>query len=451
MENAKNENKKNINLKKKKVLDGLETDYSSIKGEDYKFPKKILPKELQNLVEELERIMCFLPEYTAIGILYAVSMAIGNKIRIRNKNTWFVSPSLYIIIVGEPGDVKSPALKFALQPLLDIDAKLYKEYLAQLAVYKRSIKNDEDAIEPQLRQQILDDFTPEALLKVHNTNKKGIGIYVDEIAGFFNSFNQYRKGSDEEFYLSAWNGGTISKVRTTTDTIRIENSFLNIIGSIQPSVLKAIFQGDRVSNGLMHRFLFVYPTNPPKVRWNINEMPGELVDLYRSYITDIYDYTEGIEGSKELRFTPEANQYLIDWQNNKPEDYDFEYEKALEIKLEEYVLRFSLILHVMKQFSAEDTSSFIDKETVQSAIKLYEFFKENACRVHESFMGTYYDRLTENQKKTFDSLPSPFTTSEGLAIVTNNKFMKERSFKNFIKDKRLFRKIKHGLYNKVIV
>ncbi len=57
---------------------------------------------------------------------------------------------------------------------------------------------------PAWQKNLLSDYTPEALAEVHSYNKRGIGVCVDELAGWFKNFNKYNKGSEMEFWLSAW-------------------------------------------------------------------------------------------------------------------------------------------------------------------------------------------------------------------------------------------------------
>lgn len=50
----------------------------------------------------------------------------------------------------------------------------------------------------------------------------------------------------------------------------------------------------------------------------------------------------------------------------------------------------------------------------------------------------------------FDKLSPQFKTGDGIEIILRENLMKERSFKNFLKDEKLFKKIAHGVYEKQV-
>ena len=61
----------------------------------------------------------------------------------------------------------------------------------------------------------------EALAEVHKFNKRGIGVYADELAGWFKNFNRYNKGSEMEFWLSQWSSKPINIDRKTGEPVFI--------------------------------------------------------------------------------------------------------------------------------------------------------------------------------------------------------------------------------------
>ena len=53
-----------------------------------KFPLDIFPEELQGFIKELKRTNNFAEEFTAMGILYVVGLAIGNTMHVQAKKMW---------------------------------------------------------------------------------------------------------------------------------------------------------------------------------------------------------------------------------------------------------------------------------------------------------------------------------------------------------------------------
>lgn len=84
---------------------------------DTGLPLDVFPAKVQEIILDLAAEDNFPLEYTAVAMLSAVSAAIGNTRHIRLKPSWESNPSLYIILVGEPGQGKTPPLDFAYKPI----------------------------------------------------------------------------------------------------------------------------------------------------------------------------------------------------------------------------------------------------------------------------------------------------------------------------------------------
>ena len=430
------------------ILNGLKEDFKNISGKNI-FPESIFPAVLQKLIRELESTLNFSPDYTSASILYAVSVSIGNRIQLKVKNSWLEKSNLYMVLVGRTGDVKSHSVSFCLNPLMKLDKENFEQYLIQKKEYEQLPAEEKSkTIIPVLRQLLLNDFTPEAFVKAHYFNPRGIGLYTDEIAGFFNSFNQYRKGSEEESYLSAWSGKPIIKNRISGDEMRVDNTKVDIIGTMQEAILSSVFQSNKMKNGFIDRLLFVLPYKYVDNKWNDLDLDEKYIEWYSNFISKIFNLAE--QSKVILEFHPEAKEYLYKWQNNQKNDFDFEYQRGVSVKLQQYVLRFSILIEVIHSICNDEQLHMISLKTLKSALKLRDYFFENAVRVFEIIDNSYYDSLTEIQKNVFDKLPQQFKTGEGIEIISNEDLMKIRSFKNFLKDEKLFKKIAHGIYEKQV-
>ncbi|WP_165850773.1 DUF3987 domain-containing protein [Chryseobacterium sp. 5_R23647] len=430
------------------ILNGLKEDFKLVSGKNI-FPINIFPPIIQKLISELESTLNFSPDYTSASILYAVSVSIGNRIQLKVKNSWLEKSNLYMVLVGRTGDVKSHSVSFCLHPLMKLDKQNFDQYLLKKKEFEQlAIEEKSKSIVPVLRQLLLNDFTPEAFVKAHYFNPRGIGLYTDEIAGFFNSFNQYRKGSEEESYLSAWSGKPIIKNRISGDEMRVDNTKVDIIGTMQEGILSSVFQSNKMKNGFIDRLLFVLPHKYVDNKWNDKDLDEKYIEWYSEFISKIFNLAENSETS--LEFQPDAKKYLYQWQNSQKHDFDFEYQRGVSVKLQQYVLRFSILIEVIHSVCNDEKLKDISLKTLKSAINLRDYFFENAVRVFEIIDNTYYDSLTEIQKNVFDKLPQQFKTGEGIEIISKEDSMKIRSFKNFLKDEKLFKKIAHGIYEKQV-
>jgi len=92
----------------------------------------------------------------------------------------------------------------------------------------------------------------------------GMTILRDELSGFLMNLDRYAGGgSDRQFYLSAYSGEIYHVDRVSREPISIQNTYLTIIGGIQPSVAQAIFAArEGVEDGLFERFAcMAYPSD----------------------------------------------------------------------------------------------------------------------------------------------------------------------------------------------
>lgn len=437
------------NHQKLKIIKGLGNDYKNATGSNV-FPIEVFPPELEALIIELKNTMNFPIDYSASSLLFAVSVAIGNKIQLKVKNGWKEKSILYLILVGRTGDIKSHSVSFFIKSLMEIDRRYYFEYLRKRKEYDAlDFETKSKQTQPILKQLLLNDFTPEAFVKAHFHNTRGIGLYSDEIAGFINSFNRYHRGNDEELYLSLWAGKPIVKNRVSGEEIRIDDSKIDIIGTIQEAVLGNVFQNSKLKNGFVDRFLFAFPHKYVDNKWNDRDLDQSFIDRYSEFINEII--LEADRRETILEFEDEAKNYLFHWQNNEKLNFEFEYQRGIAVKLQQYVLRFSMLLEVMSSVLERKELSRISLHSVKSAILIRNYFFENAVRVFEAIDSNYFDGLTEVQKKVFESLPNTFKTAEAISLVAESQLMKERSLKSFLNDRILFKKISHGFYEKQIV
>tara|TARA_R110002124_G_scaffold38904_1_gene123049 strand:+ start:25 stop:489 length:465 start_codon:yes stop_codon:yes gene_type:complete len=151
----------------------------------------------------------------------------------------------------------------------------------------------------------------------------------------------------------------------------------------------------------------------------------------------------------------EAKEYLFRWQNNRPDKFFFDYERSVEIKLQQYVLRFALILQLIHSTVESVSKNQVDISSIKGAIQLFDYFYNNAIQVRtEILKKNYFETLTELQKNILNELPKTFTTAEGLKIacklIEGKPRVSDRQFKTYLKDVKLFKRLAHGSYEKIV-
>lgn len=444
-------------IKNKGIIDKIDLEIDFLKQKETinnPFPIEIFPKSIQEIIIEANDKYQFSIDYLGAGILSAAATAIGNTHKIIFKENWIEQCNLYMVIVGRPGDSKSHALNFCYKPINSYEDILYKEYEDSLKEYEDNYNSEDKSKtkKPILKKYLISDFTPEALILNHYNNPRGLCIYVDELSGWLNNFNRYNNSGEAQTYLSIWSGNTFSSDRASGKSIRIKNPYINVIGSTQTSVLKDFSKNGRSSNGFMDRLLFVYPENPKTLKWNIKKVNRQIIKNFDT-IFDILIQLKTDENNEPFFISLEklAEKHLFKWQNNRPEKYLFEYERSIDVKLQQYTIRFSLILELLFYAAENKPKKQISIDSIKSSIKLFNYFYKNALKVRsETTQKNYYETLTELQKKILSELPKEFTTARGIKIACKNKRISDRQFKTYLNDKKLFKRVSRGNYIKIL-
>lgn len=432
-----------------------------------RFPVEVFPLPIQQVITATNENLNFPIDFIGASLLYAVSVAVGNTHSVEVKKGFQQSAVLYIAIVGRAGTTKSHPLSFALQPIVEQDKRTYRQYEQERQEYEQAVnlskkEREQQAIDeptkPVWQKFLLSDFTPEALAEVHKFNKRGIGVYVDELAGWFKNFNRYNKGSEMEFWLSQWSGKPINIDRKTGEPVFIPLPFISVAGTIQKGILNELAKDSRTQNGFIDRILFVIPDNIKKECWSETDLPPVVSENWESIISNLLSLSitndDTLNPSPEvLKFTPEAKKVLFEWQKaNTDQCNEAENEAVSGIfsKMDMYVLRLALILEMMRFACNESNKQAVSIEAVQGAVKLVEYFKSSAVKVNSILSNASpLDKHPADKQALYNALPDTFTTETGLQIA-EGLAVAERTFKYFLNEKELFMRISRGEYQKRI-
>jgi len=432
-----------------------------------RFPVEVFPLPVQQIIAATNENLNFPIDFIGASMLYAVSVAVGNTHRVEVKKGWLESSVLYLAIVARAGTNKSHPLSFALQPIVEQDKRTYRQYEQQRQEYEKAVSLSkkereqqaiDEPIKPVWQKFLLSDFTPEALAEVHKFNKRGVGVYVDELAGWFKNFNRYNKGSEMEFWLSVWSGKPINIDRKTGEPVFIPLPFISVCGTIQNGILNELAKESRTQNGFIDRILFVIPDNIQKPYWSETDLNPVVSENWQSIVSNLLSLSitndETLNPSPEiLKFTPEAKKILFEWQKvNTDQSNDAENEAVSGIysKLEMYAVRLALILEMMRFACNESDKQAVSVEAIQGALKLVEYFKNSAVKVNSIISNASpLDKHPSDKQALYNALPDTFTTETGLQIAEGLK-VAERTFKRFLNEKELFNWISRGEYGKRI-
>lgn len=424
-----------------------------------KFPLSYFPAEMQAIILEVCETNRFHKDFLSCSILTTAATAIGNTYSLKITDSWKERCNLFIAIVGTPGVNKSAPLTWALDPIEKKEREIYKKYLQYLQEFEADPEN-KGKTPGGLIKTIVSDATPEAVVQQLHKNERGILIYNDELSGFINSFQRYSKGNDEQFYLSVWSGKPVVVDRKTSVSIRINHPMLNIVGTIQPSVLAKSFDG-KEDNGFFDRWLICCPSDVTKEYWSDLTLEPSTKSSYDFFMNKLLNMNleynvYGDLDSLQISYSSEAFSLLKKWQKKNTDQInntDIDSIKSIRAKIETYIHRFSLIKHLL-EFSCSDQpypDSFITSETIHESILLAEYFIESAILMRST---DPVEKLQGISRDMYNKIPNDteFTTREFL-YMSSSLGVTDRTAKRWLDHNchpkgKLLTKLRHGIYVK---
>ncbi len=373
------------------------------------FPAEVFPLALQRFCQGVARVTLCPVDLVGAAMLAVASAAIGQSSHIYLRRTWRESPLLYMVIVAEPGSKKSPAIRLVTRPLVQIDAHLRQSSKDSRALWesmKKSLPKGETAPEepPQLRA-IVKDVTRETLAAILRDNPRGLLADPDEATAWVSSFNEYKsKGSDRQFWLSIWGGGSVSVDREGgRRSIYVRTPLVSVIAGIPPDMLSTLDESQGRNDGFRDRLLFCYPESFPEQVWTDEELDQGDEMTWAHVVETLYAQDMVREPTGELRphlveFQQAAKAAFVRWfdaHNAECKGVDLPPAcRSVWSKLEAYCARLVLILSrlrvVMDPECRDPLRPPVEVEDVERAIDLLGYFKASALRVlHQATGGTF--------------------------------------------------------------
>ena len=450
------------------------TNKVRMEAEDVKrigLPLDAFPQKLQDIIFEVTHIEQFDMEYLTISMLSAAATAIGNSCHIRIRGSWKSSPALYVILIGRPGQGKTPPLDYAFRPLQEHDFQMVSKFIEENKRYAElNAGNKGNAIDtdkPVLVQTILSDLTQEAMMRIHNDNQRGIVIMVDEIMGFFNSIYRYNDSPLLTQLLTAYSGKPLKVSRCNTLVpIIIPHPCINIIGTTQTQRIGELFTKENVSSGLIDRILFLHPKNRdiPKMEENQdasaqgNDKAESAYRKWKAVIDKLLSLEpdhddKGIIMPKVLDMSEDAYKCFAKWKNALVEKANgVEDEKLIDsrmMKADSNVARLALIFQLLGWACDEIHMQYIDVRSVQTAIRMYDYLELS----YQGIKSVIQTEAMPPLKKAFLDLVQPdFTTADAIKAGCEIGICESTVKKNLAKmcEEQTIQKMGHGVYKKLL-
>lgn len=430
-------------------------------------PLDVFPQKMQQMILDLARTENYSIEFTATSLISAMAAAVGNSCYIRIKGNWITSPILYVILVGRPGVGKTPPLNFAYKPLHDIDTEehhkfkaLKNEYAAIVERNKGKKRTEWESLPPVpvLHKNIMNDFTPEILMRNHDANLRGVAVVVDEIMGLFNTINRYNNSSFVQQMLSAHNGLPVDVSRCNLDCpLRIDYPCIQIVGTIQTGIVHELYDMGFKKNGFLDRFLITYPKGLKIAPWvKVPKQDATIIERPFRVWKEIIDKAVALPFTEDifnvLDFSDEAIDIFYDWQNEDIERQNaITDEKMIDSRAAKVPLntaRLALIFQLFRWACDESHKDFVDAESVNAAIRMSDYFEKSYKRMDDLVSTEATDPV---KKQVLDSLGNKFVTAEAVKAGADFGFAR-RTVMYMLKDfcqRNFIIKDKQGNYEKV--
>lgn len=397
------------------------------------FPTEALPRILRRFVEEGARAFECPPDYLALPALALAGAAIGSSRVLELKPGWQEGPRFYAVIVGDPGQKKTPILAAVCEPfhlLQQTMAERYeeaeREYQSELGRHELELARWEEAVrraakkdgpdpgdkpkepkKPVMASCYTTNVTVEALALLLRDNPRGLAILPDEATAWVRSLNQYKaggKGADRDFYLSLWSGKPV-KVdrRSLKEPIFVPHPCASLVGAIPPDLLGELTDEQGREDGFIHRVLFVYP-DPKPGAWTEESISEEARKGYLKLFEALWELTPASDeaGRPEpqvVMFTLEGKHAWVRWiteHHQQASSPDFpEHLKGPWAKLEAYCARFALVIQIVRHVTGEADGEDVDEISVLSAAAIVEYLKTHTRRVYRRLRSTPDDRMVD--------------------------------------------------------
>lgn len=237
------------------------------------FPTTFFPGAIEQYRQDLMRQTTIPGEFAAAGMLAALSVGVGNSVVGRLGTKRYIPASLYMLLIGDPGSGKSPALINAMEPIRREQAARVQAALQpgraclqpQLADISGggfidvSEEGDDhaamthEASPSPVRHLYLTDATIPGVREALVNNPRGVVVSADEAVNLFKGAG---KGSERAVWLELWNADSLAVSRRSgkPPIITIPRCFVTLVAGTQPDIFPQLrnAQGD---DGLLDRLL----------------------------------------------------------------------------------------------------------------------------------------------------------------------------------------------------
>ena len=378
------------------------------------FPVEALPTKIKPYIKAVSESLQVPVDMTATFVLTILSLCVQKKYVIQVKQDWIEPLNLYTLVVARPSERKSVTLKETLKPVtacVKKENELRKPRISEYKLKKNILngrmktiqdglsKNNsktkftmQDAIDCQKEideleevkemRLVLDDVTPEGLIRVMKENNECVGIISAEGGIFGMMAGRYSNNTNIDIFLKSYSGEYYSSVRVGSGSIELNHPLLTILLAVQPQIIKDIMGNeDFRGRGLLARFLYSIPDTMVGSRvYNSKPVNQEVRKKYEELVNkllNIEDFSEFFDRvitlSKEAdKLSEEYNQWIEKQLNGELEEIE-----DWAGKLHGNTMRIAGIFHIVK-YECDAVIIPLEESTMKAAIEVGKYYLEHS-------------------------------------------------------------------------
>ncbi|MDD2728681.1 YfjI family protein [Malikia sp.] len=387
------------------------------------FDAELLPEALRGWVADIAHRMQCPPDFTAVGVLVAISSLIGARavVKPKERDDWTVTPNLWGLVVGRPGVMKSPALSQTMAPLdrleaterevwkmaheaweldckvAELAAKANEKTAARVAAkdpaQARALLQPADApTEPKARRYVVNDATVEKLADMLTVNPWGLLVYRDELHGLLCSMDKQGQEGARGFYLTGYDGNQGYAVdRIGRGESYVSRVCLAMLGGIQPgkvqSYVREAVAGGASDDGLLQRFgLAVWPDIAREFH-KVDQWPDTQA---KQAAWAVFERLKQLQPASDTqpqawRFTPEAQALYWEWAEPfETEIRGDELHPALVSHLSKYRKLVPALALVFALVDTPDSDGVIHDAELLRALAWADYLRTHAERLYSA-------------------------------------------------------------------
>ena len=389
------------------------------------FPVNSLPQEIKDYITAVSESFQVSVDMTATFVIGVMALCIQGKYAVRVKPDWVEPVNLYTLVVARPSERKSPVLKEITSPVFKFTKEENERRKPEIASYElqkkilsgklKSIQESlskagdktkytmQDALDCQAEldaleevapmRLIVDDVTPEALVKCMSENDEKMAVVSAEGGIFGTMAGRYNDNTNIDIFLKSYSGEYFSSSRITRKGDDLEHPLLTIVLAVQPQILIDIMSDNVLKGrGLLARFMYcVPPTLVGSRKYRTEPIAPSIRNQYENLVYELLNIPD-VVGERLIRLSPEADlisEQYNQWIERKLTNAFEEFEDWAG-KLHGNTMRIAGIFHVIKhRINAYNVT--LEADTITAAVEIAKYYLEHAKTAYD-IMG-----LSESQ------------------------------------------------------